>query len=206
MNYHFLSSRCLLAGLILGLAATGLLLVGCETAPGQTTRYQTPGTNETADTEAARHYNDLAVYAVEAGDLDTAEELLKDALTADVGYGPAHNNLGKVYLEQGRLYLAAWEFEYASKLMPYRPEPRNNLGLVLESVRKLDDAITQYQAAHRLEPNHPELIGNLVRAKLRRGDPPPEVRELLRELLLKDQRPEWRDWAEERLARLAIMQ
>ncbi len=176
------------------------MLSGCASRSPSAYRYATPGENQLADTETAKHLNDLAAYAIEAGDLEVAEDLLKEALTADVGFGPAHNNLGKVYLEQGKLYLAAWEFEYASKLMPYRPEPRNNLGLVLESVRKLDEAISQYEAAHRLAPDHPELIGNLVRAKIRRGDEKSVVRELLRDLVLKEDRPDWQAWAERELA------
>ena len=45
--------------------------------------------------------------------MEKAEKLLKQALTADIGYGPAHNNLGKVYYHRQNFYLAAWEFEYA---------------------------------------------------------------------------------------------
>jgi hypothetical protein len=35
--------------------------------------------------------------------------------------GPAHNNLGIVYYRQKKYYLAAWEFQYAAKLMAYSP-------------------------------------------------------------------------------------
>ena len=83
----------------------------------------------------------------------------------------------------------------------YQPEPLNNLALVLERVRRFDESITKYEAALQLQPDNPELVGNLARAKLRRGDPGPEVRELLRKLLLTDTRPEWVQWAEEELVR-----
>ena len=55
---------------------------------------------------------------MEKSDYDAAEAALKAALTADVMFGPAHNNLGKVYFHKGELYLAAREFDYAMKLMP----------------------------------------------------------------------------------------
>jgi len=56
-----------------------------------------------------------------------AEELLRQALVADLFYGPAHNNLGVVCLERGDLYASASEFEWARKLMPGHPDPRTNL-------------------------------------------------------------------------------
>jgi hypothetical protein len=40
-----------------------------------------------------------------------AEALLRQALAADLYHGPAHNNLGTLLLEQGKLYEAAGEFE-----------------------------------------------------------------------------------------------
>jgi hypothetical protein len=33
--------------------------------------------------------------------------------------GPAHNNLGIVYYRRKKYYLAAWEFQYAARLMAY---------------------------------------------------------------------------------------
>ncbi len=68
---------------------------------------------------------------------------------------------------QKKLYLAAWEFQYASTLMPNRAEPRNNLGVVFESVGKLDDAAEWYEAALQIEPDTPEVISNLARVYVR---------------------------------------
>ena len=177
----------------------GVFLTGC-TLDGS--NYHKVLATRQADTEAARAKNTAALKALELEDFEVAEDLLKDALAADVGFGPAHNNLGKVYYEQGKLYLAAWEFEYAIKLMPHHPEPRNNLALVLETVNRFDESISHYESALQLQPDNPELIGNLARAKLRRGDPPEEVKQLLMDLVLKDTRPEWVDWARQRVANM----
>ena len=144
--------------------------------------------------------NTLGLELLEQGKLDEAEAKFKEALTADVMYGPAHNNLGKVYYLQKRYYLAAWEFEYAMKLMPYLPEPKNNLGLVFESVDQLDKAVSYYQEAIKMEPENPEVIGNLVRAQLQRDDRDDGVGQLLSELVRIDTCPEWVDWAREKLA------
>src|SRR5436309_6318887 len=78
------------------------------------------------DTDLARHENALAYELLQQGNYDKAQEHLVLALAADPLFGPAHNNRGLVYYHTGRLYLAAWEFENAIKLMPYQSEPRNN--------------------------------------------------------------------------------
>nr|MBC8218428.1 tetratricopeptide repeat protein [Planctomycetota bacterium] len=131
---------------------------------------------------------------------DQAEQALQNALIADVTYGPAHNNLGKLYYKQGEFYLAAWEFEYASKLMPDRPEPHNNLGLVYEAVDRFDQAITYYSIANEMDRQNPVFIGNLARARLKQDEQHGEVRGLLSDLLLYDTRPTWVAWAREQLA------
>ena len=176
-----------------------LLLGGCATGGNDYHRVQA---GRAADSAAARSLNDAALEALEAGDINDAQRLFRQAVDADVGFGPAHNNLGKVYFQQGELYRAAWEFEYAIKIMPHHPEPKNNLALVLETVRRFDEAVGHYQAALKLEPDNPELIGNLARARLRRGDPPTEVQALLMDLILKDVRPDWVRWAQQELVRL----
>jgi Flp pilus assembly protein TadD len=49
---------------------------------------------------------------------EKAERLLREALTADLWHGPAHNDLGVIHLRRNELYEAASEFEWARKLMP----------------------------------------------------------------------------------------
>lgn len=147
------------------------------------------------DTELARRENDRAVKHLAGGEYKDAEKALTSSLKADPTFGPARNNLGLVYYHTNRLYDAAWEFEHAIKLMPHQPEPRNNLGLVMERAGKLSVAADHYARARQMEPDNPQYIGNLARAKVRRGDRDPETRALLEELVLKDFRPEWQDWA-----------
>jgi tetratricopeptide (TPR) repeat protein len=125
---------------------------------------------------------------------------LQKALVADVNYGPAHNNLGQLYFLQRKFYLAAWEFESATKLMPECPEPQNNLGLVFEEVGKFDEAINCYRTALSLQSNNPEIIGNLARTLVRQEQFDEETRGLLEGLVSMDTRPEWVAWAREQLA------
>src|SRR5882762_8985015 len=156
-------------------------LAGCQSHPRTSER--------SFDTELAKKENDHALHLLDEGKLEEAESHLKRALEVDVMYGPAHNNMGLVYYHQGKLYPAAWEFQSAIKLMPYQPEPRNNLGLVFEKARQL-------------EPDNPEYLGNLARARVRRGDRDIETKKLLEELVMKDSRPQWSQWARVNLLRM----
>ena len=162
-------------------------LAGCQSHPRTA--------EHSFDTETAKKENDHALRLLDEGKLEEAESHLKRAIEADVMYGPAHNNLGLVYYHEGKLYPAAWEFQSAIKLMPFQPEPRNNLGLVFEKAGKISSAAEAYEKARQLEPDNPEYLANLARAKIRRGDRDLETKKLLEELVLKDSRPQWSQWA-----------
>jgi Tfp pilus assembly protein PilF len=158
--------------------------------------------NGKRDTEHARKEHERAFELIGEHKYDEAEKVCKRALQADIMFGPAHNNLGLVYYYQDKLYAAAWEFQNAIKLMPYQPEPRNNLGLVFERAGKINSAAEAYSKAHEIQPDNPEYLGNLARASVRIGERTDETRRLLEELVLKDGRPEWRDWATLTLLRM----
>ncbi len=155
-----------------------------------------PAHPPTRDPDKARALHEVAVLQLDQGDLSAAEAVLKRALAADPLHGPSYNNLGLIYLEQGRLYLAAWQFQRAMELMPQQVQPRNNLGLVLEEARKLDEAVETYREALALQPNQPEVLGNLARARLRRGDDDPELLDQLQQSSLQHPDPTWRAWAQ----------
>lgn len=147
------------------------------------------------NTALARQLNDQAFSLIQKDKYSDAEPFLKKAIEADVMFGPARNNLGLVYFHEQKLYAAAWEFQNAIKLMPYQPEPRNNLGLVMERAGKSAAAVEAFEAARKMEPDNPQYIGNLARVKIRSGDRSEETKALLQELVFKDSRPQWRDWA-----------
>ena len=178
-----------------------IILIGCASNEqvSLTKRYETLPQGLQRNAKLAQQLNGRAIAAIDEDGFDTAEELLKEALSADVTFGPAHNNLGSVYLEQERYYLAAWEFEYAIRLMPSNPAPKNNLGLVFEAVGKTHAAIDQYAQAAEIAPDDPIYLGNEARARLRAGEHGPEVRMLLQDVVLKDERQAWQQWARKRL-------
>jgi Flp pilus assembly protein TadD len=191
--------------IVIGVWLAGVLLAagGCASSPWRSSgegSYQTVTPEPRRDTDAARHDDEVGLDLLAQGKLDEAAEAFGRALTADVEYGPAHNNLGKVYYRQNDLYKAAWEFEYAKKLMPRRAEPRNNLGLVLEQAGELDRAVEEFGQAVALGAGNIEYRANLARVLVRRGDRTEEVRSLLRQVIKQDTRSEWVVWARQQLA------
>jgi Tfp pilus assembly protein PilF len=193
--------NCLLTTVLL-LAALSLAS-GCSSNKSAAHHgYETIGHDPRRDTDLAKQKNAEGIELVRAGKFEEAEKVLKEALDADVTFGPAHNNLGKVFYHRQQFYNAAWEFQYAAKLMPDLAEPRNNLGLVLEAVGKLDDAVGSYDEALKLRPENPQYLGNDARARFERGDRDTHLRQMLEALVMRDSRPDWSQWAREQLVRL----
>ncbi|MFO0981427.1 MAG: tetratricopeptide repeat protein [Planctomycetota bacterium] len=130
-----------------------------------------------------------------------AETLLRDALTADLYHGPAHNNLGVVFLKQGKLYEAANEFEWARKLMPGNPDPRLNLGLVLEKAGRVDEALKTYSTALEVTPEYEPAIQAIARLSLRSGRKDERLQEMLDTIALRGETEAWREWAQREMSR-----
>lgn len=146
---------------------------------------------------STRRAEELAAAAVERMDTNPAEaeRLLREALTADLFCGAAHNNLGVIYLNRGKLYEAAHEFEWARKLLPGHPDPRLNLGLALERGGKVADALAAYQSAIEVFPGHIPSIQGLARLQLGSGRATEETAAMLEEITLRGESPAWREWA-----------
>ncbi|MDZ8107598.1 MAG: tetratricopeptide repeat protein [Nostoc sp. DedQUE12a] len=81
----------------------------------------------------------------------------------------AHNNLGFVLDELGRLEAAIASYQTALRLDPSFPTAHNNLGYVLYNQGKLEAAIAHYQTAMRLDPNDPYPHNNLGSALEKQG-------------------------------------
>jgi Tfp pilus assembly protein PilF len=187
---------------VLGVILLAILCAGCQSSWGRkpASSYE-PGPNDPQrNTEAARKHQEQGMILLGAGNLEEAEKEFKAAIENDLFFGPAHNNLGTVYYRLHRFYEAAWEFQYAAKLMPQKAEPRNNLGLVFEASGKLEEAASWYEKALALEPETVETTANLARALVRANHKDERTRQLLGDVIMKDTRPEWVDWARQRLA------
>ena len=186
---------CKFYTVVLMLAPT--LLVGCTSLVSNPNYIRVEAHR---DPKLASQLNQAGVRHVHRGDLGKAEAEFKSAIRADEAFGPAHNNLGRVYFHQRDLRLAALSFQRAAELMPDSVEPINNLGLAYETGGRLDEALEMYQSAHGLAPDNPEYLGNLVRLRLRHGERSAVLREELKRLVFIEVRPEWVKWAQYHLA------
>jgi tetratricopeptide (TPR) repeat protein len=162
---------------------------GCASSTGPYAA-ASPDHRDTAQAEVLTRQAADLIYT----DPQKAERLLREALTADLFHGPAHNNLGVVYLEAGKLYEAAGEFEWARKLMPGHPDPRVNLGLALERGGRIDEAIDAYRSALDAAPEHLATIQALVRCQLRHSRADAMTTDYLDLIALRGE-PDWREWA-----------
>lgn len=167
-------------------------VTGCAASGSRGQSYQ-PRTTEARDRVLAEKLCDEAETLLST-DPVKAEELLLAALDADVFSGRAHNNVGVLYLDQGRLYDAATAFEAARRLLPENPDPRLNLGLTLERAGRVDEAIDAFEMAHNLNPHHFGALQALARAQLRYGRADDRTPNMLAEIALRGD-DAWRSWA-----------
>ena len=150
--------------------------------------------------DKAARLTHAGIKALMHGKIDVAEEKFLHAIEADLGYGPAHNNLGLMHYEQGNLYQAVLAFEHAMDYMPQDPAVLYNLALTLEAAGKVHEALDLYMQAVEMDPVNPNFLGNLVRLRVRMGDHDPSLVAQLQDLVLIETRPEWRAWADHHLA------
>ncbi len=168
-----------------------LLLAGCATAPAGP--YSPPTEAERDSAKAERLSREAAELIFE--DLEGAEALLCEALTADLFHGPAHNNLGVVFLKQEMLYEAAQEFEWAKRLMPGHPDPHVNLALVMEAAGKNDEALGAYASALEVRAEYLPAIQGTARLLVREGREDGRLPTWLEVIALRSDQEAWRDWA-----------
>ncbi len=143
----------------------------------------------------------LAALRLIDTDPKEAERLLKEALAEDLFNGPAHNNLGVLYLkaEPPKLYEAASEFEWAAKLLPGQPDPRHNRALVLELAGQINEAYASYESALEVAPQYMPAIQARASLALRLGHEAESVRPLLNEISIRGTSEPWRQWAKKQL-------
>ena len=179
------------------LIASALLLGSCA-GPGSGP-YE-PLSEAQRNTTRAEALNRDAAELIGSDD-EGAEKLLREALTEDLFFGPAHNNLGVVFLGQGKLYEAAAEFEWARKLMPGHPDPRVNLALCMEQAGRVDDALESYEAALQVWPEYLPAVQGIARATVRARREDPRMARWLEVIAMQGEDEGWRGWAREHGAR-----
>lgn len=176
---------------VLAVCLVALSLASCRAT---TAGPYSPLAEGSRDTSAAEKLNRKAADLIDTAPAD-AESLLREALTKDVFYGPAHNNLGVVYMNQGKLYEAANEFEWARKLLPDSPDPRVNLALTMERAGRSEDAFRGYVAALEVAPECVGAMQGAAKMTVFRGRPDDRLAGWLDGIALRGEDEQWRAWA-----------
>ena len=87
--------------------------------------------------------------------------LYEASLQQNPGSWVAHNNLGVVLVDTGRLTEAIDHYQQALRLHPDYAAAQYNWGNALMRSGRIDDAQAHYEEALRLQPNYPEAEHNL---------------------------------------------
>jgi Flp pilus assembly protein TadD len=146
--YRLLERRLAVAGLVVvALALGGRTIARNRDYHSELALWQDT-VNKRPDNYRAR--STLATYL--AGRNRQAEAIteLQEALRLNPRYAPAYNNLGHVFLRQGKLNDAVTQFREALRWEPARPETRYGLGNALTQQGNFGEAIIQFEIADRL--------------------------------------------------------
>lgn len=181
------------------LALAAVYFAACAARPPRAGPYQ-PMEESARDARKADALNAEAA-AIMNSKPDKAERLLRDALTADLYHGPAHNNLGVVFLRQGRLYEAASEFEWAARMIPGAADPRMNLALTLERAGRTSEALDTYGSALEVSPEHIATMQALARLQVRAGRADERTPRLLFDIAMRGESEQWREWARREMSK-----
>jgi protein O-mannosyl-transferase len=101
--------------------------------------------------------------------------LFTHALAVTKDNWTAHNNLGGVFSDQGKLDLAIAQFEETLRIRPAFAEGHYNLASALERSGRHDESIAQYLEALRLRPDYAEAHYNLANTQLHAGRLPEAI-------------------------------
>lgn len=181
-----------------GIAVALLAVAACRAPAGGPYQSGDDGQRNTARAEALTREAADWIYE----DPDHAEGLLREALSADLFHGPAHNNLGVLFLERGELYAAAQEFEWARRLLPGSPDPRINLAIALERAGQELEAIATWRAALEAAPEDVGAIQGLAAAAIRHGTEEAPLANWLEVVAIRGESDAWRTWARSSIAGL----
>ena len=144
----------------------------------------TPKPISAANRHAARQLLGAALAHHDAGRLRQALDLYLDALDRDPSFGEAHNNLGNVLRQLGRLDRARACFETAAALQPDLPAPYYNLGSLHADADDLDQAVANLRRATALDPSFADAHFNLANVLARQNRHPEAIAAFRRVLRL----------------------
>ena len=110
--------------------------------------------------EESDQYNARGIEAADRNWLEEAVKAFRRAIELDPESAHAHDNLARVYAQQGRFHLALEEYLEALRIEPENPAAHYNLACFL-SAHGEEMAVEEYQQAIQLEYDYPDAHVNL---------------------------------------------
>lgn len=110
---------------------------------------------------SAQISKELAVEAIQNGNMDEAIRELKKSIALKPDYPDLHNYLGIAYGNSGMVDDAVHEFEVALKINPYYAKARLNLALLYYENSRFDEAQAQIDHVLKVQPDN-QLANNLL--------------------------------------------
>lgn len=98
-----------------------------------------------------------------------------DAVVKRPGNPRAHNNLGKILLDAGKVPEAIGHFEEVIRIRPGHAQAHGNLGSALGRTGKLVEAVEQLDLALRIQPDLADAHYNMGRVLLQMGRSPEAI-------------------------------
>jgi tetratricopeptide (TPR) repeat protein len=92
------------------------------------------------------------------GSTQAAIEHLQNAIKIDPEFADAHNDLGVIYLNSGRLEQGETEFQKATALAPYHNTAVSNLAIALFVLGRYHEACPFARRALKINPPYPYLL------------------------------------------------
>ncbi|MEE9393320.1 MAG: tetratricopeptide repeat protein [Planctomycetota bacterium] len=112
----------------------------------------------------------LAGASSDAGNLDGAIRIYRDALKRNPEFAAAWRGLGTVYHDRGRFAEAEEAVRKSLEIEPEDPAALNNLASCLIEQEKNVEAVTVLEKSLQLRPDFPFALNSLSVARLRSGD------------------------------------
>jgi len=132
----------------------------------------------------------LGVIAFRRKNYEEAENAVLQAIAINGKAAEFHNDLGNIYMAQGKLELAEKCFQTAMELRPLYATPMASLGSLLAMHGKYPEAVNAYQKALELAPDRPEFHRNFGHLLIDMSKPELAVEHYAKALILKPDSPE----------------
>lgn len=110
----------------------------------------------------------LGILRALGGQLDSAVDLIRQAVQLNPGLAEAWTNLGCVLVHRGKVDEAIAAYTQAGQLSPSRAGAHYALGLLLQGQGRLDEAIAAFSRATQSKPDYAEAhfkLGMALRSK-----------------------------------------